>query len=92
MLPTFHDQSNVCPRYAAVVIDGLLGIRLFGLVRGIFIFNDLCKSQHPQVLSTDELQTFVLPANAPVGRFLRVCLHGKRQRQLEDLNFYAAMR
>jgi len=44
------------------------------------------------VLSTDELQTFVLPANAPVGRFLRICLHGKRQRQLEDLNFYAAMR
>ncbi len=44
------------------------------------------------MLSTDELQTFVLPANAPVGRFLRVCLHGKRQRQLEDLNFYAAMR
>ena len=45
-----------------------------------------------QVLATDELQTFVLPANAAVGRFLRVCLHGKVQRQLEDLNFYAAMR
>ena len=44
------------------------------------------------MLATDEMQTFVLPANAAVGRFLRICLHGKRQRQLEDLNFYAAMR
>ena len=45
-----------------------------------------------RVLATDELQTFVLPASAPVGRYLRVCLHGKRQRQLEDLQFYHALR
>ena len=55
-------------------------------------FQQEASTSHAQVLATDELQTFVLPANAAVGRFLRVCLHGKRQRQLEDLNFYSAMR
>lgn len=45
-----------------------------------------------RVLATDELQTFVLPSSAPVGRYLRVCLHGKCQRQLEDLQYYHAIR
>lgn len=32
-----------------------------------------------------EVQCFPLPADLPVGRYLRVNLHGKRQRQLEDM-------
>lgn len=30
-------------------------------------------------------QVFPMPADLPVGRYLRVNLHGKRQRQLEDM-------
>lgn len=33
----------------------------------------------------DAVQTFPLPADLPLGRYLRVNLHGKRQRQLEDM-------
>lgn len=35
---------------------------------------------------------FRLPPQAPVGSYLRVVLHGKCQQQLEDLQYYIAMR
>ncbi|KAL4425055.1 hypothetical protein ABPG77_001833 [Micractinium sp. CCAP 211/92] len=43
------------------------------------------------VAATDAVQTFPLPADLPLGRYLRVNLHGKRQRQLEDMQFYHAI-
>eukprot|EP00887_Chlorella_sp_A99_P007163 scaffold2.g7163.t1 len=43
------------------------------------------------VRPTHETQTFALPASLPVGRFLKLTLHGKRQRQLDDLAFYHAI-
>lgn len=47
--------------------------------------------QH-EVQATDQRQWFVLPANAPVGRYLRVILHGKQQTQLDDMQYYLAIR
>ncbi|KAL4422325.1 hypothetical protein ABPG75_008522 [Micractinium tetrahymenae] len=43
------------------------------------------------VAATDAVQTFPLPADLPLGRYLRINLHGKRQRQLEDMQFYHAI-
>ncbi len=37
-------------------------------------------------------QTFVLPADAPVGCFVRLTLHGRVQMQLEDSQYYTAVR
>lgn len=36
-------------------------------------------------------QTFLLPASLPLGRYLRVDLHGRRQQQLEDMGWYLAV-
>jgi hypothetical protein len=44
-----------------------------------------------EVRATDAMQTFALPADVPVGGYLRVNLHGKRQRQMEDLLYYHAI-
>jgi hypothetical protein len=35
--------------------------------------------------AADAVQTFPLPADLPLGRYLRVNLHSKRQQQLEDM-------
>ncbi|KAI3424754.1 hypothetical protein D9Q98_008143 [Chlorella vulgaris] len=43
------------------------------------------------VAATDAVQSFPLPADLPVGRYLRVNLHGKRQQQLEDMQWYHAI-
>ena len=44
------------------------------------------------VAVTEEPQTFLLPAHAPVGRYLRITLHGRQQMQLEDGRYYVAIR
>lgn len=44
------------------------------------------------VAVTEEAQTFVLPAHAPPGRYLRITLHGRQQMQLEDGRYYVAIR
>ncbi|KAK9829402.1 hypothetical protein WJX72_005644 [[Myrmecia] bisecta] len=44
------------------------------------------------VCFTDEVQTFVLPACAPLGCCVRVRMHGKVQQQLEDSAYYVAIR
>ena len=38
------------------------------------------------------MQTFILPAQAPVGRYLKITLHGKVQQQFEDRQYYTAIR
>ncbi|PRW45682.1 F-box protein [Chlorella sorokiniana] len=43
------------------------------------------------VAATDAVQCFPLPADLPLGRYLRINLHGKRQRQLEDMQWYHAI-
>ncbi|PSC68186.1 Long-chain-alcohol oxidase FAO1 isoform A [Micractinium conductrix] len=43
------------------------------------------------VAATDAVQTFPLPADLPLGRYLRINLHGKRQKQLQDMQFYHAI-
>lgn len=44
------------------------------------------------VAVTEQPQTFVLPANAPPGRYLKLTLHGRQQMQLEDGRYYCAIR
>ena len=44
----------------------------------------LC-SLHSPTAAADAVQTFPLPADLPLGRYLRVNLHSKRQQQLEDM-------
>lgn len=44
------------------------------------------------VVATNAWQRFSVPATAPVGHMLQVCLHGKRQAQWEDKRFYIAIR
>ena len=50
---------------------------------------DFCSSTgvHERLLS----QTFELPASACIGQYLRINLHGKRQRQESDGLFYTAI-
>lgn len=36
-------------------------------------------------MAADAVQTFPLPADLPLGRYLRINLHGKRQKQLQDM-------
>ena len=49
-------------------------------------------SGHYPAQLTDDMQTFILPAQAPVGRYLKITLHGKVQQQLEDREYYTAIR
>ena len=47
---------------------------------------------HYQVAMTEATQTFLLPANAPIGQYLRIVLHGKVQQQFEDRQYFTAIR
>ncbi len=43
------------------------------------------------VLASSQVQSFLLPASCPAGRFLRVNLHGRQQQQVEDMQWYLAV-
>lgn len=45
-----------------------------------------------QIQLTDHVQTFELPVSSSVGHFLKINLHGKVQQQLEDRQFFTAIR
>lgn len=47
--------------------------------------------QH-QVQLIDSPQTFLLPANAPAGHYLKVIMCGKFQQQFEDRQYFTAIR
>lgn len=47
---------------------------------------------HAPVRLTEDYQTFMLPANTPLGHYVKVTLHAKRQMQLQDSRYYIAVR
>lgn len=80
-------------------MSGLRGSEAWEHLAGSRAYEDLTATGLPPVLlldsaseaalsrpgPADAVQTFPLPADLPLGRYLRVNLHGKRQRQLEDM-------
>lgn len=47
---------------------------------------------HYQAQLTDHVQTFKLRASSSAGQFLKVIMHGKVQQQLEDRQYFTAIR
>ncbi len=45
-----------------------------------------------QVQVTDSIQTFQLPAQSPMGHYLKVIMCGKIQQQFEDRQYFTAVR